>query len=112
MKEKSFVRIRETFNTNEIKERQYCKISLITFSDYLNKPNYKIYGHLIEKHPYKWWQLWYIIEVPAFYLWLLLFKNSRWKAFKATHILTKIAIVLIEASITFFFTKYLLEKIF
>lgn len=112
MREKSFIRIKESFNTNEIKERQYSKISIITFKDYLQKTNYKAYGYGIKPYPYKWWQVWYLIEVPAFYLWLLLFKNSRWKDFKATHIATKVAIVLIEASITFFFTKYLLEKIF
>lgn len=91
---------------------EISKIFLTNKREYLLRSSYIIYGEDYFLHPYKWWQLWRIIEIPAYYLWELSFKNSRLKDFNATHIATKIAIVLIESSIGFLFIKFCLGKIF
>lgn len=111
MKEKSFVRIKETFNTNEIKDRQYSKISLITFSDFLQRTRYKKYGHDVKLHPYKWWQLWYIVEVPAFYMRLFLSKTLRIKETRNTHIATLILASIFDGFVGWIIAK-LLDKAF
>jgi hypothetical protein len=105
-----FVRMKDTIS---YQKGDLVKYRLITWKEYLREMEWKMYGHKKESCPYRWWQFQYLYEVPAFYLIQLLFsKNSRLKALKPIHIAAKIAIIVVEATFTFLFTKYVLECIF
>jgi hypothetical protein len=62
------IRVREI---QEFPDGNITKIYLMLMSEFLRN-EYKIaHRHTLRPHPYKLWQIWYLIEVPIFYLVLL-----------------------------------------
>jgi hypothetical protein len=98
------VRVKET---NYYERGHHSTIQIISYKEYLERSQWKAYGQEFKLVPYKWWNIQYLWEIPAY----LLLRNSRWKAFKPTRIAARIAIVLAESTLIYFFTKFFLIKI-
>lgn|SRR3990167_1714751 len=94
-------------------DRHHYKIYLTTFADYSDKAKYKIYGNEYRLHPYKWYEIERIWEVPFFY-----FSSSRQRHFKniiankktLTKAVIRIASWSVSMLMTFIITKYILDK--
>ena len=96
------VRVNEIWKYNE---GDISKTYIMWRNDYLRNP-YKIaYEYRMRLLPYKIWQIWYLIEVPAFYLQQLLNIILRKSDKKKTHIATFVATSIIEATIGYCLTK-------
>lgn len=103
------VRVKEVCDLIEGKSKL---VYLTTWKEYLESAKKKSAGCVTTLHPYKWYDVRAFYQKPSFLVIHLLSKNSRLNALSPAHIATKIAILLIEGSIVYIFTKWVLEKIF
>ena len=83
---------------------------MTTAKKYAEVTMYKGYGHSVKLYPYMWYDLRWIYEKPAFFIYRFFSKNSLLNARNPINIATKIAIVVTESVIGFFVVK-LLNKI-
>ncbi|ALJ03861.1 hypothetical protein APS56_01260 [Pseudalgibacter alginicilyticus] len=103
----------KTIHGSENKPNEmYYEINFMTFSEYVYKsnPEYKYINHKFELYPYKWYDIRWIYQIPAYYLLLLLNKylknaiqiNNRNHNIASTITVISEICVLIKSIITIF----------
>jgi len=86
----------------------HYEIDFMTFSKYLQKNEYTYPDYKFELFPYKWYDLRWIFQKPAYWLLLKVFKKSENKITRKTHNQASIITLLIELAIAI---KLILEII-
>ena len=103
------IRVKDTYNTNDTLDRQYCNVYLTNYADYIDKSSYVQYGQLYQRHPYKWYELQRFWTIPSYFLLRLLSKYfnkdlNRHKTIAAT---TRSIIFVIESLLAWTIGKIL-----
>jgi len=103
------IRVKDTYNTNETFDKQYYHVTLTTYNDYIEKSNYKTYGHLYKKHPYKWYELQWLLTIPTYFLLRSLSKffNKDLNRNKTIKAITRCIIFIIEFLLAWIIGKIL-----
>ena len=103
------IRVKDTYNTNDTLDRQYCNVYLTNYADYIEKSSYVVYGHLYIRHPYKWYELQRIWTIPSYFLLRSLSKffNKDLNRHKTIPTMTRCIIFVIESLFAWTISKIL-----
>lgn len=80
---------------------------LISRKEYLQETDWKMYGKTVKANPYKWWQIWYLIAVPAYFIGLFAYRILKIKETKNTTIATFVGASICDALIAYAVAKFL-----
>ncbi|SHJ26700.1 hypothetical protein SAMN04488096_1273 [Mesonia phycicola] len=86
-KSNKIVRTKTTHGNKNKPLEVYYEIEFMTFSNYISKlnPDIILTDYKFEIYPYKWYDLRWIYEIPAYWLLLRIFRNSPERINKQTH---------------------------
>lgn len=103
-------KIVRTITTENKGEHKYYFIDFMTFENFVSKKQsgYTWENHSFELHPYKWYDLRWIYQIPAYYILLRAFRNSPERINKQMHKRTSIATLITEILLA---TKAIIEFI-
>lgn len=108
--DKKFIRVKKVYTHDG---ETITNIEFMTVKDFKLIKNDKFHGGGSPvEFPFKWWEIQRLFIIPSIYLSHFLFKNLHLKETTATMIVIKVAISLFEIIMTWYISKYILDKIF